>query len=414
MPETRAAGLTMPLNWNNFRASAVPNWMKHMNPRRLLLALSLALAAVAAPLLSSAAKAEPIATNAKHLYIVDFQTGSVIYDKMGEERLYPASMSKLMTAYMLFDALKRGDVKLTDTFHVSEKAWATQGSKMFVDIDSDVKVEDLIRGMVIQSGNDACVVIAEGLAGSEEAFADRMNEKGKEIGLTGSNFRNSTGWPDPDHYMTAKDLSVLAARLIRDFPEYYHFYSEKEFTWHDIKQGNRNPLLYRTGSGVDGLKTGHTEDAGFGLTASAIRDGRRIVMVVQGLSGMQERADEAGQLLDWAFRETGNFTVVSKGAVLAEAPVEYGETKTVPLTVSQDLTLTLPRADRQKVTAKAVVPTPIMAPVAAGQELGKLVVSAPNMPDFTISLVAAQDVTEMGVGGRIVANLQRLVFGTPQ
>jgi D-alanyl-D-alanine carboxypeptidase (penicillin-binding protein 5/6) len=393
-----------------FSAKRSSNWMSAMNSRRLLLALSFGLATIAAPL----AQADPIETNAQHVYIVDFQTKSVIYDKKGDEKLFPASMSKLMTAYMLFDALKRGDVKLTDTFHVSQKAWSTQGSKMFVDIDSDVKIEDLIRGMVIQSGNDACVVIAEGLAGSEDAFAERMNEKAKEIGLTGSHFRNSTGWPDPDHYMTAKDLSVLATRLITDFPEYYHFYSEKEFTWHGIKQGNRNPLLYRTGSGVDGLKTGHTEEAGFGLTASAIRDGRRIIMIVQGLTGMQERADEAGQLLDWAFRETGNFTVVTKGSVLAEAPVEYGETKTVPLTVAQDLTLTLPRADRQKVTAKAVVPTPIMAPVAAGQELGKLIVSAPDMPDYTISLVAAQDVPKVGIGGRIAINMQRLVFGAPQ
>ena len=382
-----------------------------MTPRRLLTALALAFAALAAPL---AATAEPLVTNAKHVYIVDYQTGAVIFDKMGDEQLFPASMSKLMTAYMLFDALKRGDVKLTDTFHVSQKAWAIQGSKMFVDIDSDVKIEDLIRGMVIQSGNDACIVIAEGLAGSEEAFAERMNAKAKEIGLTGSHFTNATGWPDPNHYMTAHDLAILANHLITDFPEYYHFYSEKEFTWHGIKQGNRNPLLYRAGSGVDGLKTGHTEEAGFGLTASAIRDGRRIIMVVHGLTGMQERADEAGQLLDWAYRETGNFTVASKGAVLAEAPVQYGETKTVPLTVAQDLLLTLPRADRQKVTAKAVVPTPIMAPVAAGQEIGKLVVSAPNMPDFTMSLVAGQDVPKMGIGGKIAANLNRLVFGEQQ
>ena len=382
-----------------------------MTPRRLLTALALAFAALAAPL---AATAEPLVTNAKHVYIVDYQTGAVIFDKMGDEQLFPASMSKLMTAYMLFDALKRGDVKLTDTFHVSQKAWAIQGSKMFVDIDSDVKIEDLIRGMVIQSGNDACIVIAEGLAGSEEAFAERMNAKAKEIGLTGSHFTNATGWPDPNHYMTAHDLAILANHLITDFPEYYHFYSEKEFTWHGIKQGNRNPLLYRAGSGVDGLKTGHTEEAGFGLTASAIRDGRRIIMVVHGLTGMQERADEAGQLLDWAYRETGNFTVATKGAVLAEAPVQYGETKTVPLTVAQDLLLTLPRGDLQKVTAKAVVPTPIMAPVAAGQEIGKLVVSAPNMPDFTMSLIAGQDVPEMGIGGKIAANLNRLVFGETQ
>lgn len=378
--------------------------------RRVIAALVLA----AAPLLSQVAAAEPIATNAKHVYIVDFQTGAVLYDKLGEERLHPASMSKLMTAYMLFDALKKGNVKLTDTFHVSQKAWAMQGSKMFVDIDSDVKVEDLIRGMIIQSGNDACIVVAEGLAGSEEAFADRMNAKAKEIGLTGSNFVNSTGWPDDNHYMTAKDIATLSRRIIVDFPEYYPYFAEKEFTWHEIKQGNRNPLLYRAGSGVDGLKTGHTEEAGFGVAASAVRDGRRIIMVVHGLSDMQERADEEGQLLDWAYRETGNYTVASKGAVLADAPVEYGESPSVPMTIAENLVLTLPKADRQKVTAKAIVPTPIKAPVAQGQELGKLVVSAPNMPDFTYPLVAAKDVPEMGISGRIFANLNRLVFGPPQ
>ncbi|HET6619156.1 MAG TPA: D-alanyl-D-alanine carboxypeptidase family protein [Dongiaceae bacterium] len=369
------------------------------------------LIAAALSLLAPMAAAEPISTNAAHVYIEDFQTGAVLYDKAGEESLHPASMSKLMTVYMLFDALKRGDVKLTDTFHVSEKAWAMQGSKMFVDIDSDVSVEDLIRGMIIQSGNDACIVVAEGLAGSEEAFAERMNKKAKELGLTGSNFVNSTGWPDPNHYMTAKDIATLSRHVIVDFPEYYHYFAEKEFTWHGIKQGNRNPLLYRPGSGVDGLKTGHTEEAGYGVAASAVRDGRRIIMVVHGLNDMQERADEEGQLLDWAYRETGNYTVASKGAALAEAPVEYGASEKVPLTIAQDLVLTLPKADRQKVTAKAVVSTPITAPVAAGQELGKLVVNAPNMPEFTYPLVAAQDVPEISLSGRIFTNLNRLIFG---
>jgi D-alanyl-D-alanine carboxypeptidase (penicillin-binding protein 5/6) len=373
-----------------------------------------ALVLLAAPLLSPMAAAEPIATNAKHVYIVDFQTGAVLYDKMGAERLGPASMSKLMTVYMLFEAMKRGDVKPTDTFHVSEKAWAMQGSKMFVDIDSDIKVEDLIRGMIIQSGNDACIVVAEGLAGSEDEFAARMNKKAKEIGLTDSNFTNSTGWPDDNHYMTAKDIATLSRHLIVDFPEYYHYFAEKEFTWHNIKQGNRNPLLYRSGSGVDGLKTGHTEDAGFGIAVSAEREGRRIIMAIHGLTGMQDRADQAGQMLDWAYRETGNYTVATKGSVLADAPVEYGDSKTVPLTVSQDLVLTLPKGDRQKVTAKAVVNTPIMAPIASGQEVGKLVVTAPNMPEFTYPLVAGQDVPEIGLGGRVMVNLNRMVFGQPQ
>jgi serine-type D-Ala-D-Ala carboxypeptidase (penicillin-binding protein 5/6) len=381
-----------------------------MSLRRTILALSL----FAAPLLAPAALAEPVSTNAQHVYIKDFQTGAVIYDKMAEERLGPASMSKLMTVYMLFDAMKRGDVKPTDTFHVSEKAWAMQGSKMFVDIDSDIKVEDLIRGMIIQSGNDACIVVAEGLAGSEDEFAARMNKKAKEIGLTNSNFTNSTGWPDDNHYMTAKDIATLSRHLIVDFPEYYHYFAEKEFTWHNIKQGNRNPLLYRSGSGVDGLKTGHTEEAGFGIAVSAEREGRRIIMVIHGLTGMQDRADQAGQMLDWAYRETGNYTVATKGSVLADAPVEYGDGKTVPLTVAQDLVLTLPKGDREKVTAKAVVNTPIVAPIASGQEVGKLVVTAPNMPEFTYPLVAGQDVPEIGLGGRIMVNLNRMVFGQPQ
>ena len=381
-----------------------------MSLRRTILALSL----FAAPLLAPAALAEPVSTNAQHVYIKDFQTGAVIYDKMAEERLGPASMSKLMTVYMLFDALKRGDVKLTDTFHVSKKAWAMQGSKMFVDIDSDVSVEDLIRGMIIQSGNDACIVVAEGLAGSEEAFAERMNKKAAEIGLTGSHFTNATGWPDANHYMTAHDIEVLSERLFVDFPQYYPYFAEKEFTWHGIKQGNRNPLLYRDGSGVDGLKTGHTEEAGFGISVSAVREGRRIMMVVHGLTGMQERADEAGQLLDWAFRETGNYTVAAKGTVLADAPVEYGDSETVQLTVANDLVLTLPRGDREKLVAKAVLATPVMAPLTAGQEVGKLVVTVPNMPDFSYPLVAAQDVPEMGFVGRIFTNLHRLVLGASQ
>ena len=192
-----------------------------------------------------------------------------------------------------------------------------------------------------------------------------MNEKAKEIGLTGSHFTNATGWPDANHYMTAHDIEVLSERLFVDFPQYYPYFAEKEFTWHGIKQGNRNPLLYRDGSGVDGLKTGHTEEAGFGISVSAVREGRRIMMVVHGLTGMQERADEAGQLLDWAFRETGNYTVATQGAVLAEAPVEYGDAPSVPLTVAQNLVLTLPRGDREKLVAKAVLATPVMRKAAA-------------------------------------------------
>lgn len=359
----------------------------------------------------SMAVAEPIETDAQRAYILDYQTGAVLLDKKGDERLPPASMSKLMTIYLLFDALKRGDVKLTDTFHVSKKAWSTQGSKMFVELDSNISVEDLIRGIIIQSGNDACVVVAEGLAGTEEAFAERMTTKAKEIGLTGSHFVDASGLPDPEQYMTARDLAILAKRLINDFPQYYHYFSEKEFTWHGIKQGNRNPLLYRQGSGVDGLKTGHTEEAGFGLVASAVRDNRRIIAVMQGTTSMQNRADSGGALIDWAFRETANYTIASKGAVLAEAPVWMGDAKTVPLTVDKDLIATLPRSARQKVAAKAVFNGPVEAPVAAGTQIGNLVISVPGQPDFQAPLVASADVPRQSLPGRMFAKLQYLVFG---
>jgi len=358
-----------------------------------------------------AAAVEPPATASDHVYIVDYNTGSVLFDKAAEEKLHPASMSKLMTIYLLFDALKRGDVKLTDNFHVSKKAWSTQGSKMFVDIDSDISVEDLIRGIIVQSGNDACVVVAEGLAGSEEAFADRMNKKAAELGLKDSHFINASGLPDPNHLMTARDLFILAKRIFEDFPEYYHYFSEKEFVFHGIKQGNRNPLLYRAGTGVDGLKTGHTEEAGFGMVVSAIRDGRRVFMVVHGLNSMQDRADEAGQLLDWAYRSFGDYTVAKKGTILAQAGVWLGQQKTVPLTVSQDLLVTLPVSDRDKIVAKAVYDGPVAAPIAAGQPVGELVMQIPGMPDFHAPLVAASDVPKLGFGGRVVAQLQHLIFG---
>ncbi|HEX2581027.1 MAG TPA: D-alanyl-D-alanine carboxypeptidase family protein [Dongiaceae bacterium] len=346
----------------------------------------------------------------QHIYILDYQTGAVIYDKNGEERIPPASMSKLMTIYMLFSALKHGDVKLTDTMHVSKKAWATQGSKMFVEINSDIKIEDLLRGIVIQSGNDACVVVAEALAGSEETFADRMNQKAREIGLADSHFTNATGLPDPNHYMTARDLAILANRLIQEFPEYYHYFSEKEFTWHRIKQGNRNPLLYRN-DGTDGLKTGHTEEAGFGLTASALRDGRRIIMVIHGLGNMQARADEAGTVLDWAFRESQNVKLVKAGAPLASVPVWLGAQAEVPVAATQDMVVTLLKNAPHGANATIVMDRPVTAPVAKGTVVGQLMIMLPNTPPRSVPVMAAQDVSEVGVLGHIRTNFHHYILG---
>src|SRR3990170_4746265 len=364
-----------------------------------------------AALLLAGPRVGAMETAAKQAFIVDFQTGAVLLEKNADEPIHPASMSKLMTLYLLFERLKEGRISLDDTFPVSEKAWAlNEGSTMFVGIDTQIRVEDLIRGIVVQSGNDACIVVAEGLAGSEEAFAELMNERGREMGLTGSRFVNSHGLEDPNHKMTARDLATLAKRLIVDFPEYYHYFAEKEFVFNGIKQGNRNPLLYRN-IGADGLKTGHLSVSGYGITASAERDGRRVILVVHGLGGMQSRADEATNLIEWAFREFDNYQLVKAGDVLDEAPVWYGQAETVPLTIAADLLVTLPRNARDRLRAKAVFDGPIPAPVAAGQEIGKLVISAPDVPDTEVPLVAGVAVERLGAFGRIMAAVTHLLGG---
>ncbi|HLB80429.1 MAG TPA: D-alanyl-D-alanine carboxypeptidase family protein [Dongiaceae bacterium] len=364
-----------------------------------------------AALLLAGPRVGAMETAAKQAFIVDFQTGAVLLEKNADEPIHPASMSKLMTLYLLFERLKEGRISLDDTFPVSEKAWAlNEGSTMFVGIDTQIRVEDLIRGIIVQSGNDACIVVAEGLAGSEEAFAELMNERAREMGLTGSHFVNSHGLEDPNHKMTARDLATLAKRLIVDFPEYYHYFAEKEFVFNGIKQGNRNPLLYRN-IGADGLKTGHLSVSGYGIAASAERDGRRIILVAHGMDGMQSRADEATNLIEWAFREFDNYRLVKAGDVLEEAPVWYGQAETVPLTVAGDLLVTLPRNARDRLRAKAVFDGPIPAPIAAGQEIGKLVISAPDVPDTEVPLVAGVAVERLGAFGRIMAAVTHLLGG---
>ncbi|MEK9848811.1 MAG: D-alanyl-D-alanine carboxypeptidase family protein, partial [Rhodospirillaceae bacterium] len=241
---------------------------------------------------SNASGSQTLETKARHALMIDMETNAVILEKAADEPMPPASMSKLMTIYMVFEKLKAGKLNLKDRFIVSEKAWRKGGSKMFVRVNRRVSVKDLLRGIIIQSGNDACIVIAEGLAGSEEAFAEEMNGKAAEIGLKNSQFKNATGWPAEGHYMSARDLATLSSKLIKDFPDYYPMFAEKSFRYSKIKQGNRNPLLYRRG-GADGLKTGHTEASGYGLTASAQREGRRLLLVVNGLNSSRERASEA-------------------------------------------------------------------------------------------------------------------------
>jgi D-alanyl-D-alanine carboxypeptidase (penicillin-binding protein 5/6) len=366
-------------------------------------------AALLAMLLAVPLRAGALETAGRQAIIVDYQTGTVLFEKNADEPMAPASMSKLMTVYLVFEQLKSGRISMEDTLPVSEKAWRKGGSKMFVEVNSQVKIADLLRGIIVQSGNDACIVVAEGLAGSVPAFAELMNKKARELGLTGSHFVNASGWPDPEQKMTARDLAVLAKRIIQDFPEYYEIFSEKEFTYNGIRQGNRNPLLYRN-MGADGLKTGHTEESGYGLTASAERNGRRVILVVHGLGGMQERADESARLIEWAFREFANYEFVKAGETIATAPVWLGESETVPLVVEEDLTVTLPRGDRDKVRVVARFDGPVPAPIEAGQVIGELEISAPGIEPRVVPLLAGAPVERLGPGGRIIASFRHLLF----
>jgi len=356
------------------------------------------------------AGAAGIDTSAREAFITDMETGAILLEKDADAPMHPASMSKIMTVYLTFERLKDGRLSLDDELLVSEKAWRMGGSKMFVKVGNKVRIEDLLQGVIVQSGNDACIVLAEGIAGTEEAFAELMTKKARELGLTTSTFANATGWPNPNHIMTARELAMLAEHVIRDFPEYYHYFSEKEFTWNGIRQSNRNPLLYLS-AGADGLKTGHTEEAGYGLTASAVRNGRRVVMVLNGLPSQKARSEESARLMDWAFREFGNYALFKPGEVVEQGEVWLGEKATVPLVIPDGLTVTLSRRARPDMKVTVSYDTVIPAPVKEGQEVARLTVSAPDTDPIEVPLVAGEDVERLGVFGRLTAALKYLIFG---
>jgi len=365
----------------------------------------------AAPTVDTSAKpAGGIETQAKHALILEVETGAVLLDKGADERIPPASMSKIMTAYIVFGMLKEGRAALTDQLPVSERAWRLQGSKMFVPIGGSISIDDLLKGVIIQSGNDACLVLAEGLAGSEEAFVELMNQKAKEIGLKDSHFADVSGLPSSDHWMTARDLATLAIRTIKDFPEYYHYYSEIDYEFNNIKQGNRNPLLYKN-AGADGLKTGHTEEAGFSLTASVKRDNRRVILVLNGLPTMKARAQESERLIEWAFREFNDYRLFAAGDKVDDGEVWLGAEPKVPLTVSKDFVVTLPRKARKEMKVSVEYDRPIPAPVQKGDTIGKVVMTAPDATAVEAPLVAADNVERMNPWGRIATLAGYLVWG---
>lgn len=360
------------------------------------------------------ALAAPVETDAKQAIIVDHDTGIVLFEKDARQPMPPASMTKIMTAFMVFEALERGDIQEDTLFTVSEEAWRRGGvqsgsSTMFLDVGSQASVMDLIRGVIIQSGNDACIVLAEGLAGSEDAFARRMTERAKELGLDSATFFNATGWPDPGHEISAADLSKLATLLIERFPQYYGIYSERSFEWNGISQNNRNPLLGRF-TGADGVKTGSTSVSGYGLVGSAERDSIRRTIVINGLDSQRERASAAVDLMETAFRDFDVLTLYQNGETLGELDVYMGKSETVGAILREDVLAGIARIDRDDISARVdyqMVP----APVSEGDKIADLVILKSGEETARYPLYATKTVERKGFFGRVGASLISKIRG---
>ena len=360
------------------------------------------------------ANAAEILTPAKQAYITDFESGKVLFAKDSEVLMKPASMAKIMTVFVVFQRLVEGSLQLDDKFLVSEKAWRKGGSKTFVEVGSRVSVDDLLHGVIVQSGNDAAIVLAEGIAGTEDAFAEEMNYWAQKLGMKQTNFRNSTGWPDPDLQTSAKDLNILTTEMIKRFPankypDLYPIFAKRDFTYNKIKQPNRNPLLYGT-SGADGLKTGHTEESGYGLVGSAVRNGRRVVIVLNGMESSKQRSTESRRLVDLIFREYQSYEFFKKGQPVDQANVWLGTSPQVDLVLDAPLKMVLSRSDRQAMEISLQWLDPVPAPIRAGDQIGTLVLSLPD--EVTkLPLRAGQDVDTLGLFNRIGAAVKYLIFG---
>lgn len=387
-----------------------------MQPSFRLPAVVLAVvAALGATLSASPAAAQEFATRAAHAILIDAETGTVLFEKDADTSMPPASMAKLMTMAVVFDALKTGKLDLTTEFQVTENAWRSGGansggSTMFAKLGSTITVDDLMHAIIIQSANDGCIIVAEGMAGTEATFANMMNAEARKRGLTNSNFMNATGLPDPAQYVTARDLATLARHIIYAFPEYYPIYSQTEFTWNKIKQRNRNPLL-EMNIGADGLKTGFTEELGYGLVGSAIRDGQRLIMVINGTKSEKERAEEARKLMDWGFRAFERVNFFAKDAVLGEAQVFGGDRMSVPLVSKGEIDVLLPRGARDQIQGRILYTGPVQAPVEAGQEVGTLQLTVNNRPLREAKVYAAEDVGPGNLRQRAVDGLKELLLG---
>ena len=364
-----------------------------------------------------AAQAQLIDTQAEYAVIMDYETGEVLYSKKGDEPMIPASMTKIMTAHTVYEAIENGEIALDDTLPVSERAWreggwATGGSTMGLSIDETPTVEDLLRGVIILSGNDACIVLAEGLSGSEAAFADRMTDLAHEMGLDTANFENASGLYADGHVISAHDLARLARMEIDKFPQYYQFYSQKEMTWNGITQGNRNPLLYSM-EGADGLKTGHLEISGYGLTASAVRDGERRIIVINGLPSSQARAEEAERMMRLAFNAFDTKTIEPGEQPLATLPVWNGEVREVGVKLEAPVRVAAHKRAFRDATMEIVYDGPLEAPITKGDMLAQMVITLEGKDEpVTAPLVAMEDVEKLGFVGRAVEGLSLKLGGS--
>lgn len=355
-------------------------------------------------------------TDASHAVIMDFETGEVLFSQNGDVAMPPASMSKLMTVLMTMEAVAEGRLSLDDELPVSENAWrrggaASGSSTMFLEVNSRARVEDLLRGIIVQSGNDACIVIAEALGGSEDAFADMMTDRAQELGLTSASFANSTGWPHPDHRISAEDLARLARIIIADHPALYEIYAEREFTYNGIRQFNRNPLL-GVFDGADGLKTGHTEESGYGLVGTAERDGTRRIIVFNGMDSSSSRANEAERMMRSALSDYSVYDLFSAGDQIDhEADVFMGVSDQVSLEIAEDVRIGMHRRARRNMSVEVVYNGPLIAPVEAGSVVGQLIVSVPDAEPRRYDLQAAETVERKGLMGRIGAALSHMIRG---
>lgn len=348
--------------------------------------------------------------HSKQAYLIDLTTGTVLFDKNADEPVPPSSMSKLMTAYMVFKELKAGRLMMTDRFLVSKKAWKRGGSSMFLNVNTRATVSDLLRGLIVQSGNDAAITLAEGLVGDEAAFAEQMTRTARDMGAVHTVFKNATGWPDEGHISTMKDLVLIARRSIEDFPEYYSLYGETEFTYNKIRQMNRNPLLYAN-IGSDGLKTGHTDIGGHGVVASALQGGRRLVLAINGAKTKAHRAEDAKTLMAWGFTYFASPKLFNAYNALEEADVWLGKETSVPMIIDEDIYITIPRHQLKDVSAEVVYNNPIQAPIKAGQPIGKLVITIPGQDAIEKVLTAGRDVERAGFFARIKAAFSYLLYG---